>query len=88
MTVNWKHNKDWHFYGHSYTSHTPYEHTLQELGLVITKAYGLHLRNAARRMGTCPPNPNATNNPVPPGFDLIEIAHLDSDDNESVVTFN
>ena len=39
-------------------------------------------------MGTCPPNPNAANNPVPPGFDPIEVALLESDDNESVVTFN
>ena len=39
-------------------------------------------------MGTYPPNPNATNNPVPPGFDPIEIALLDSDDNAYVVTFN
>ena len=86
--INWKHNKDWRFYGHSYTAPMPHEHTLQQLGLVTTKTYGLHLRNAARRMGTCPLNPDATNNPVPPGIDPIEIAPLDSDDNKSVVTFN
>ena len=85
--INWKHNKDRRLYGHSYTAPTPHEHTLQQLGLVITKVYGLHLRNAARRMGTCLPNPNAANNPVPPGFDPIEIALLDSDDNKSIVTF-
>ena len=86
--INWKLNKDRRFYGHSYTAPTPHEHTLQQLGLVITKSYGLHLRNASRRMGTCPPNQNATNDPVRPDIAPIEIAPLDSDDNESVVTFN
>ena len=66
----------------------PHEHTLQQLGLVITKAHGLHLRNASRKMGACPPNPNTIDNPVPPGLVPIEIATLDSDDNDSVVTFN
>ena len=47
--INWKHNKDSQFYGHSYTAPTPHGHTLQKLGLVITKAYGLHLRNAPEK---------------------------------------
>ena len=65
---------------------TPYN--LKQLGLVTTKAYGLHLRNAARKMGSCPPNPNADNIPVPPGLDPIELVLIDLYDNESVVTFN
>ena len=46
------------FFGHSHTTPTPREHTLQQLGLVVTKAYGLHLRNATRRMGAPPPDPH------------------------------
>lgn len=38
------------------TDPTPREHTLQQMGLVITtKNYGLHLRNSTRKMGTEPP---------------------------------
>ena len=35
-----------------YTAPTPREHTLQQMGLVVTKAFGLHLRNSTRKMGT------------------------------------
>ena len=54
----WRQTKDRRFFGHSYTTPTPREHTLQQLGLVVTKAYGLHLRNATRRMGAPPPDPH------------------------------
>ena len=35
-----------HFYGHSYTAPTPREYTLQKLGLAISNALCLHLRDA------------------------------------------
>ena len=40
-------------------------------------------------MGVCPPNPNAVAQPIPPGLIPMDVATLDSDDdNDSVVTFN
>ena len=41
------------------------EFTAQQLGLVMTKAFGLHLRNATRKMG------------VEPGVDVAEPTHND-----------
>ncbi len=54
-TAVWRESKPRRFYGHSYTAPTPREHTLQQMGLVVTKAFGLHLRNSTRRMGIKPP---------------------------------
>lgn len=48
----WRENKTRRFFGHTYTAPTPREHTLQQMGLVVTKAFGLHLRNSTRKMGT------------------------------------
>ena len=56
------------FFGHSYTALTPREYILQKLGLTITKAFALHLRNLFQKLGTHP-NPNFTR--PPPGFDPI-----------------
>ena len=39
-------------------------------------------------MGVCPPSPNAVEQPIPPGLVQMDIATLDSDDNDSIVTFN
>ena len=35
-------------------------------GLVLTKAYGLHLRNATRKMGPCDASPPGLDTPQPP----------------------
>ena len=45
----WKSNKTRRFYGHSYTSPSPQIHTIQNLGLGITKAFSLHIRNSTLR---------------------------------------
>ena len=62
----WKHTKDRQFFGHSYTAPTPREHALGQLGLVLTKAYGLHLRNATRKMGPCDTSPPGLDTPHNP----------------------
>lgn len=50
----WRDDRTRQFYGHSYLAPTPREHTIQRLGLAITKAYGFHLRQATRKMGLRP----------------------------------
>jgi len=50
----WKLNKTRRFFGHSYTAPTPQIHTIQNLGLGITKAFSLHLRNSIKRSTTSP----------------------------------
>ena len=45
---------------------TPREYFLQKLGLCITKAMTLHLRNSFKKLGT---HPNKQFVPAPPGFD-------------------
>ena len=45
----WKLNPTRKFYGYSHTAPTPQIHTLQQLGLGITKAFTLHIHNATRR---------------------------------------
>ena len=45
----WKSNKTRRYYGHSYTSPSPQIHTIQNLGLGITKAFSLHIRNSTLR---------------------------------------
>jgi hypothetical protein len=45
----WKNTKSRNFYGFSYTSPTPQIHTIQQLGLGITKAFTLHIRNSTKR---------------------------------------
>jgi hypothetical protein len=45
---HWKQNKQRKFFGFSYTAPTPTIHTIQQLGLGITKAYTTHIRNAIK----------------------------------------
>jgi hypothetical protein len=45
----WKTTKQRPFFGYSYTSPTPKIFTLQKLGLGITKAFALHIRNAHQK---------------------------------------
>ena len=52
----WKLNPTRRYYGFSHTAPTPQLHTLQQLGLGITKAYGIHLRNCTSHNN--PPTPN------------------------------
>ena len=52
----------------------PRDHTLQQMGLIITKAYSLHLRNATRKMGDEPPRLPLV--PPPPGFTYADIINL------------
>ena len=46
------------FYGHSYTAPTPKEYTLQKLGLVISNAIALHIRDTQFGQLVSPTNPN------------------------------
>lgn len=47
--THWKLNKTRRYYGYSHTSPTPQLHTIQQLGLGITKAFSLHIRNSTLR---------------------------------------
>ena len=49
--ANWNRNKLRTFYGHSYTAPTPSIYTIHQLGLGITKAYSVHIRNATKHIG-------------------------------------
>ena len=75
-SINWKQNKSRKFYGHSYTAPTPKEFTLQQIGLSITKAFALHLRNSTRKM-------NSTHvgvaQPPPPGLDQFDLDEISVD---------
>jgi len=46
---NWKLTQTQRFYGHSYSVPTPTIHTLQQIGLTITKAFTIHIRYARQR---------------------------------------
>ena len=74
-TATWKKEKpkQQYFYGHSYTSPTPREYAVQNLGLAISNAVALHIRDA--REGLL----------VPPTHEDDEDFDLD-DDNEQVHT--
>jgi len=50
--VLWKENKTRKFFGHSYTAPTPSLHTIQQLGLGITKAFTTLIRNATKSIHT------------------------------------
>lgn len=53
--VRWKTEETIAFFGHSYTTPTPNQHTLQQLGLVVTKAYyALLMRNTYSKVGNRP----------------------------------
>ena len=68
----WKKESATHFYGGSHTAPTPREYTMQQLGLTLTRAYGMHLRKVMQHMGTKPAKKIsvAAVNP-PPGLDPI-----------------
>lgn len=51
----WRLHPTRQFYGFSHTAPTPQIHTIQQLGLAITKAFSVHLRNATRRSIHFPP---------------------------------
>ena len=53
-TINWKKNRTVPFFGGSYTAPTPVAHTMQQLGLVVTRGFGLLFRQGAKRMGVKP----------------------------------
>ena len=59
-TTQWNQTKSKHhiFYGHSYTAPTPKEYTLQKLGLVISTAIALHIRDTQFGQLVPPTNPN------------------------------
>ncbi len=45
----WSLHKTRRFFGHSHTAPTPQIQTIQNLGIGITKAFSLHLRNSIQR---------------------------------------
>ena len=49
-SVRWKQNRTRAFYGNSYTAPTPHEYWLQQLGLCLTKAFAIHIRNSYRKL--------------------------------------
>ena len=71
-SITWKHNKSRRFFGHSYTAPTPREHTLQQIGLTVTKAYAMHLRKASKFF-TLPSVPS------PVGFGLSDSQYTVDD---------
>lgn len=68
-SIVWKRTRTRKFFGHSYTAPTPKEYTLGKLGLVITKAFAVHIRNANRKLGTSA-SPNAHCDTVDEDSDL------------------
>jgi hypothetical protein len=60
----WKTTKTRNFYGFSYTSPTPQIHTIQQLGLGITKAFTLHIRNSTKK--DLKHNTTSVRHPQPP----------------------
>ena len=78
--IRWQRKKDRNFFGHSYTAPTPREFLDQQMGLVITKAFGLHLRTAGKRMGHKPPK-----HPHRQPHVVIESApHFDEGDDDTI----
>ena len=61
--VRWQREKVRPFFGHSYTAPTPSEYTLGKIGLSITKAFALHLRNTNKKIGQKPPKAVETPSP-------------------------
>jgi hypothetical protein len=64
--AHWRATRSRPFFGHSYTAPTPREFLMQKLGLCITKAMALHLRNSFKKFGA---HPNRQFVAAPPGFD-------------------
>ena len=70
--IKWKKEGTADFYGGSHTAPTPKEYTMQQLGLTLTRAYGMHLRKATQHMGTKPAKKNAVVAvDPPPGLDPL-----------------
>jgi hypothetical protein len=69
------------FYGHSYTAPTPREFAIQKIGLVISTALAMHLRDAKQgnlKPAELPrqPHPLPARTPVPappPGFEHVTL---------------
>ena len=53
-TAVWSQTRTTRFYGGSYSAPTPRIHTLQQIGLTVTKAYALHMRHALSKLGQKP----------------------------------
>ena len=66
-TAHWKRRGTRRFFGGSYTAPTPKEYILQKLGLAITKAFAMHLRNTSRKFGARPQS-HRTADGSPPGL--------------------
>ena len=45
-SIRWKQHRTRAIFGHSYTAPTPHEFLLQKMGLCVTKAFALHIRNS------------------------------------------
>ena len=52
--INWEKNKTDPFFGGSHTAPTPVAHTMQQLGLAVTRGYGLRFGQGLKRMGVKP----------------------------------
>jgi hypothetical protein len=60
--ANWKSTRTRNFFGFSYSSPTPSLYTIQQLGLGLTKAFSLHIRNATKLYGSTRDMPPIINN--------------------------
>mmetsp|Transcript_8078 Transcript_8078/g.14150 ORF Transcript_8078/g.14150 Transcript_8078/m.14150 type:complete len:93 (-) Transcript_8078:34-312(-) len=49
----------------------PCEYGFQQIGLILTKAFAFHIRNASRKMGINPRGTNCYTPEPPPGFDPL-----------------
>mmetsp|Transcript_7063 Transcript_7063/g.12804 ORF Transcript_7063/g.12804 Transcript_7063/m.12804 type:complete len:213 (-) Transcript_7063:65-703(-) len=69
VCTDWKCNRTRQFYERSHTTPTPREHTIQQLSMSITKAYGNHLRKPPKPPGgktaLCAVSPT-THHSIPP----------------------
>ena len=70
------------FFGHSHTAPGPKEYFLQKLGLSITKAFALHLRNASHKLGKRPPTSGAA------ACDDDSVLSMDQDQEEEMRRFS
>lgn len=74
--AHWKLHPTRQFYGPSHSAPTPQIHTMQQLGLTITKAFSIHLRNATRRSVHIPPStPHQQPTPNPPMQRMTDFSH-------------
>ena len=52
--INWRKNKTAPFFGGTHTAPTPVAHTMQQLGLAVTRGFGLLLWQGSKQMGINP----------------------------------